>query len=406
MILHRPARRLDAAVDHAHQLHARNPLEPGQVALARDASRPDDADAYPPRLVAHVTPYHALKEVDGAVLFPSSELVLLSRSILEAVGTPEDLASVVAASLVDANLAGHDSHGVIRLNSYVANVRSGQVQPAARAQVQSLGGACARVDGGWGWGQPAAHVAIDAAASLARANGVGLVAIGHCNHIGRLGEYVEKLGRAGLMGLMTCNARAAVAPYGGYTRLLGTNPIAWGTPRDLGEPPLVVDFATAAIAEGKLRVAHAAGSRAPRGAVVDKAGHPSEETAAFYDGGALTTFGGHKGFGLSVMAELMGGVLSGTGASSSPGYDNGNGTLVMAIEVGRFLPAGDFSRQVAEFAGLMHAAPKAPGFDEILLPGEPEWRARRQRSEEGIPVPAAIHRAIVDLATELGVTTR
>jgi LDH2 family malate/lactate/ureidoglycolate dehydrogenase len=343
--------------------------------------------------------------VDRAVLFPAAELARLSQSILEAVGTPEDLAAVVAASLVDANLAGHDSHGVIRLNSYVAGVRSGQVQPAARALVKRLGGACARVDGAWGWGQPAAQMATDTAASLARADGVGLVTIGHCNHIGRLGEYIERLGRAGLMGFMTCNARTAVAPYGGYTRLLGTNPVAWGAPGDAGRPPLVVDFATAAIAEGKLKVAHAAGAKAPRGAVVDKDGQPSEDTAAFYDGGALTTFGGHKGFGLSVMAELMGGVLSGGGASSAPGYDSGNGTLVMAIEVGRFVPASDFAVQVEEFTARMHQAPKAAGFDEILLPGEPEWRARRRRAEEGIPVPAATHRAIADLAAELGVST-
>lgn len=342
--------------------------------------------------------------MDGAVRFQAAELARLSRSILEAVGTPDDLASVVAASLVDANLAGHDSHGVIRLNSYVANVRSGQVRPAARPQVQPLGGACARVDGGWGWGQPAAHLAADTAASLARANGAGLVTIGHCNHIGRLGEYIEELGRAGLMGFMTCNARAAVAPHGGYTRLLGTNPVAWGTPQVAGGLPLVVDFATATIAEGKLRIAHAAGSKAPHGAVVDKDGQPSVNTAAFYDGGALTTFGGHKGFGLSVMAELMGGVLSGSGASSAPGYDNGNGTLVMAVDVGRFVPAGDFNRQVEEFTERMHAAPKGPGFDEILMPGEPEMRARRQRAEEGIPVPAETHRAIIELAAELGVT--
>ena len=341
--------------------------------------------------------------MERAVRFQAAELLLLSRSILEAVGTPQDLASAVAASLVGANLAGHDSHGVIRLSAYVANVRSGQVRPAGRAQVHSLSGACARVDGGWGWGQPAAHAATDAAASLARTSGVGLVTIGHCNHIGRLGEYVENLGREGLMAFMTCNARSSVAPYGGYTRLLGTNPIAWGAPRNGAEPPLVVDFATAAIAEGKLRVAHAAGLKAPPGAVVDKDGHPSEETAAFYDGGALTTFGGHKGFALSVMAEVMGGILSGSGASSSPGYDNGNGTLIMAIDVGRFVPAHDFANQVDDFTRSIHAAPKAPGFEEILLPGEPEWRSRLQRTEEGIPVPAATHRAIVDLAAELGV---
>jgi LDH2 family malate/lactate/ureidoglycolate dehydrogenase len=345
------------------------------------------------------------RAAERSVRFQAAELRRFSQSILEAAGTPEDLASIVAVSLVDANLAGHDSHGVIRLTSYVANVRGGQVQPAARGDVAALGGACARVDGAWGWGQPAAHLATDTAAGLARANGVGLVTIGRCNHIGRLGEYIEKLSRVGLMSLMTCNARPAVAPYGGYTRMLGTNPIAWGAPQELGRPPLVVDFATAAIAEGKLKVAHAAGAGVPWGAVVDKNGRPSEETAAFYDGGALTTFGGHKGFGLSVMAELMGGVLSGSGVSSVPGYDNGNGTTVLAIDVGRFVPAADFKKQVEAFSDRLHEAPRAPGFDEILTPGEPEWRARERRTAEGIAVPEATLGAINELARELGVGT-
>ena len=197
------------------------------------------------------------KAAERGVRYKGPDLKRLGQAILEAVGTPEDLAAIVAGSLVDANLAGHDSHGVIRLTSYVAGVRSGQVQPGARAVVESLGDACARVDGAWGWGQPAAHIATDTASKLARANGVGLVTVGRCNHIGRLGEYIEDLSRAGQIGLMTCNSPPAVAPYGGYTRLLGTNPIAWGAPRSPGKPPIVVDFATASIAEGKLRIAHA-----------------------------------------------------------------------------------------------------------------------------------------------------
>jgi uncharacterized oxidoreductase len=334
----------------------------------------------------------------------ASDLKRLGQAILQAVGTPEDLAAIVAGSLVDANLAGHDSHGVIRLPSYVAGVRSGQVQPGARAVVESLGDACARVDGAWGWGQPAAHVATDTASTLARANGVGLVTVGRCNHIGRLGEYVEKLGRAGQMGLMTCNSPPAVAPYGGYTRLLGTNPIAWGAPRTPGRPPIIVDFATASIAEGKLRIAHANRSRAPLGAVVDKSGQPTTDTAAFYDGGALTTFGGHKGFGLSVIAELMAGTLSGTGLSSDPAYNNGNGTMLLAIDVERFLPAREYMEQVDALEGRLHAAPAAAGFDAIQLPGEPEWRSRAERSAKGIPIPGAAIRAINDLCQELGLS--
>ena len=342
--------------------------------------------------------------VEEGVRYRASDLKRHGQAILQAVGTPEDLAAIVAGSLVDANLAGHDSHGVMRLTSYVAGVRTGQVQPAARGVVESLSDACARVDGAWGWGQPAAHIATHTASDLARGHGVGLVTIGRCNHIGRLGEYVEKVSRAGQIGLMVCNSPPAVAPYGGYTRLLGTNPIAWAAPRTPGKPPIVVDFATASVAEGKLRIAHAKGSKAPLGAVVDKRGQPTNDTAAFYGGGALTTFGGHKGFGLSVMAELMAGMLSGTGVSSDPDYNQGNGTVLFAIDVGSFLPTSDFMEQVDALEGRLHAAPAAAGFDAILMPGEPEWRSRSQRTAEGIAIPAATLRAINDLAQELGLS--
>ena len=335
--------------------------------------------------------------------FAPAELERAGSAILEAVGTPADIAAVVTSSLVDANLAGHDSHGVIRLASYVANVRSGQVQPAARAQVEALGGGCARVDGAWGWGQPAARLATRQASDLAAEHGVALVTIGRCNHIGRLGEYVEMLVAAGRMALMTCNARPAVAPHGGYTRLLGTNPVAWGAPRGGDAAPLVVDFATATIAEGKLRVAHVAGRQAPAGALLDREGRPTEATADFYAGGALTTFAGHKGFGLSVMAEVLGGILSGTGASAAADFEGGNGTAIVALDVARFMPPSRFNAQVEAFVDGLHGAPRAPGFDEILVPGEPEWRSRLRRLEEGIVVPDAVRISIDELAAELGV---
>ena len=338
------------------------------------------------------------------VLCQAADLSRLSQAILEAVGTPEDLASIVAGSLVDANLVGHDSHGVIRLTSYAGSVRNGQVQPAARATVEFLGDVCARVDAAWGWGQPAAHLAADTASVIARRRGVGLVTVGRCNHIGRLGEYIEKLSRAGQIGLMFCNSPPAVAPYGGYTRLLGTNPISWGAPRARGQHPIVMDFATASIAEGKLRIAQAVGSKAPLGSVVDKEGRPSTETAAFYDGGALTTFGAHKGFGLSVMIELMAGILSGTGSSSDPAYMNGNGTTVLAVDVNRFMTASDFTKQVDALEARLRSAPKAKGFDQILMPGDLESRSRAQRTADGISIPIGILRSINDLAEELGLS--
>src|SRR2546428_6015537 len=201
---------------------------------------------------------------------------------------------------------------------------------------------------------------------------------------------------------MACNSPPAVAPYGGSRALLGTNPIAWRAPRASGNPPIVVDFATATIAEGKLRIAHAIGSKAPLGAVVDKHGQPSTDTAAFYDGGALTTFGGYKGFGLSVMAELMAGMLSGTGSSSDPDYNQGNGTALFAIDVGRFLPADDFMGQVDALEGRLHAGRPAAGFDAVQMPGEPEWRSRSRRTAEGIPLPSPPPPPVHDPAREHG----
>jgi LDH2 family malate/lactate/ureidoglycolate dehydrogenase len=336
------------------------------------------------------------------VTVAAAQLVSLSQSILEAVGTPEDIASMVASSLVDANLAGHDSHGVLRLPSYVEHVRNGHVKPAERPTAETLGAACARIDGRWAWGQPAAQLAIATARQIAMQAGSAVVVIAHCNHIGRLGEYVERLSAAGMIGIVMSNSKVAVAPYGGYTRLLGTNPFAWSAPRDSTAPPVVVDFATSSVAEGKLRTARAGDSRPPVGAIVDRDGTPTDDPEAFYAGGALTTFGGHKGYGLSVMAELTAGILSGAQPSCLPGYDNGNGTCVIAIDIQRFVPLSQFVRLSEDFSTRIEGAPPAPGVSMVLMPGQPEWRARRARSEEGVSIPIPTYEAIQALLAELG----
>src|SRR5689334_22900899 len=170
--------------------------------------------------------------------FSAPALQRLAESMLEAVGTPSDLANVVAESLLAANLAGHDSHGMQRIVSYVSFARSGRVAPAARATVVSHHQATATVDGQWGWGQPAARLATETAIAVAAEYGVGAVTIQRCNHIGRVGEYVETMARAGMTGIVLCNAGPAVAPYGGRERRLGTNPFAWAAPTADPERPL------------------------------------------------------------------------------------------------------------------------------------------------------------------------
>lgn len=327
----------------------------------------------------------------------------LAQRILIALGTPSDLAALVAHSLVEANLLGHDSHGMIRLPQYANMVRNSTVKPAMRASVAHKRGAMACVDGAWGWGQPAALLATETAIALARDFGVGAVTLAHGNHVGRLGEYVERIARAGLVGLSVCNAGSNVAPFGGRTRLLGTNPIAFAAPRASGQDPFLVDLATASVAEGKLRVSRDKGESVAPGLILDKEGQPSIDPKAFYDGGALLPFGGHKGYGLSVMIELLGGALSGIAPSSSKEFVGGNGTLFIALNTADFVAYEQFERQAEALYHTLLGAPTAPGFTTVQAPGDPEWRMRRERTVIGIPVADGIWSQLETLSQQLGV---
>lgn len=319
----------------------------------------------------------------------------LAEGILAAAGTPPGAAGIVAASLVDADLAGHGSHGVRRLAPYLGMIEAGVIDPAAEPRTESRRGATAVVSGRGGFGQLAARHAVEEAAALAAAHGVGVVALGRCNHVGRLGEYAEALARRGLVGQIVGNADPTVAPHGGHRRMLGTNPMAWAAPR-AGGNAVVMDWASAAMAEGKLALLRAEGAAAPPGVLVDQDGRPSIDPEDFYRGGALLPFGGHKGYGLSVLIEMVGGLLTGTGVGSSPGYDGTFGTMITAVDVTAFVPLDDFHAQAEDFCRALRAA-------GALVPGDPEAATRELRLKEGIPVPPAIWAELGVLASRLGV---
>lgn len=340
----------------------------------------------------------------AAHTFPADKLRQVSQTVLEALGTPADLATIVGHSLVEANLMGHDSHGVIRLPSYADLVRTGQIKPAERSQISRQFRASSQIDGGWGWGQPAAVQAVHHAIDLAQQFGIAAVTITRCNHVGRLGEYVELIARAGLIGMALCNIGPAVAPFGGRKRLLGTNPMAYAVPRAKGANPVLVDFATAGTAEGKLQVARAKGEKVSPGLILDKHGLPSQDPEAFYDDGVLLPFGGHKGYGLSVMIDLLGGALSGMAPASLPEYGGGNGTLIIAMNIPAFVPKENFIAQAEGLCANIKNTPTAPGFNEVLVPGDPEWLARADRLEHGISLPATTWQRIQDLASELQIS--
>jgi uncharacterized oxidoreductase len=326
----------------------------------------------------------------------------LTQAIIEAPGTPPAAAQAVCESLVEANLMGHDSHGVIRLPQYIELVRVGAVRPQVAPQISAQQGATAQVDGAFGWGQPAARLAAQTAIALAADHGVGAVTIVNCNHIGRVGEYVEMIARANMIGIALCNAGPAVAPYGGYQRIMGTNPFAWAAPCGPDQPPFVLDFATSAVAEGKLRVARSKGELIPEGLVVDSAGGPSQDPADFYAGGALQTFGLHKGSGMSVMIELLARGLCGVDQARTHTIGL-NGPLIMALNIPFLAPKGQFQSAAERLRAQIAGSPPLAGFDEVLLPGDPEQRARRRRLEEGVSIPQQTWEAILALAAEWNV---
>jgi LDH2 family malate/lactate/ureidoglycolate dehydrogenase len=331
------------------------------------------------------------------------ELRHLATEIVAAAGTPSDLASIVGESLVDANLAGHDSHGVMRLCGYVAFVRAGDVQPAARARVTHRDRATGRVDGAWGWGQPAMHLATDTALDLARAHGVGCVVVNRCFHIGRVIPYVEKAAREGMVAIAMSNAGPAVAPYGGCSRLLGTNPFAWAVPRGEGQEPLSFDIATAAIAEGKLQVARAKGECVPPGMIVTPHGRPTINPIDFFDGGAILPFGGHKGYGLNLLAQVLGCGLAGMDTSGYEGPAGANGPLIVVIDIPPFADPAQFAREINGLCGRISASPPAADVEAVRLPGDQARAHRRTREKAGVPIPDATWAQITALAAQLGV---
>ena len=334
--------------------------------------------------------------------FAPADLETFTTAALAALGAPAPIARQVAVSLVLSNLVGHDSHGIIRLIQYSGWIADGQIHPAAEPEVSHQDHATAVIDGHWGFGQSAAQLAVDVLAETADANGAGAVTIRDCNHIGRLGEYVATLADRGLVGLSFGNGGPVVAPFGGAGRALGTNPFAWAAP---GGPqgPLVVDFSTAGVAEGKLKLAAADGRPVAEGLIVDATGHPSTNADDFYAGGALLPFGGHKGSGLSVMIELLGGLLTGMGTAPTPDYQGGNGTVMIALRVGAFADPASYAAGAGQFREQLVTAGRGAAPGPVLLPGEIEARTRAERLRDGIPVSPAVLASIYAVTDPLGV---
>ena len=341
------------------------------------------------------------------MLIQSEPLIHFVLELFVAAGAPETSASLVARSLVGTNLTGHDSHGVIRAPQYLDAITDGRLDPVATPTTEHETDTVTLVDGHHTFGQVVADYGIRAAIAKAKTQGVAVTGLKNAQHVGRLGEWVEQAAQHNLIGLGFCNGGTPgglVTPFGGAGRFMGTNPFAAAVPvKD--RAPIVVDFATSVVAEGKVRLALNKGEALAAGCIQDKNGYLSTDPNDLYDGGALLALGEHKGSGLSFLMEFLGGLLLAQGSPKFTDYGTfRNGVLFIVLSVEAFRPVKPFLAESRELSDLFKASPTAPGVDEVLLPGEPEQRTTQQRLREGIPVDEATWTELVECARNLNVT--
>jgi LDH2 family malate/lactate/ureidoglycolate dehydrogenase len=338
-------------------------------------------------------------------IFTAGQLRGVGQKIFEAAGTPPDVAQRVSDSLVTNNLMGHDSHGVIRIPAYLDAISRGQIVPHAQPELVRESSTTALIDGHWAFGQVVAGRGMEVAIAKAREQHIAGVGLFHCPHIGRVGEYPAMAAQQGMIGITVCNSRPPggnTAPFGGKKPFFSTNPLALAVPA--GErPPMLLDFATSVVAEGKVRVARNRGKQIPEGWIIDSEGRPSTNPQDLYEGGALLPFGAHKGYGLALFIDILGGALTGAGCTSMPDYDGGNGTFLMAIDIQNFRPLDDFKAYMDQLFAELKQVPLASGVEEVLVPGEIEYRTQAQRAREGIFVEEVTWEQIVKSGQDRGV---
>lgn len=309
-------------------------------------------------------------------------------------GVPADESATVARSLVDANLCGHDSHGVIRIPQYVGFLKAGQLFAGVPLDSLKETPALLSADGNWGLGQVQAYRLLDRLFPKAKAIGLACGTIRRCGHIGRLGEYAEWAAARGLAFFATVNSHGSgqrVAPPGGIQGRLSTNPICFGAPTPTD--PLVLDFSTSACAEGKVRVAFQKGEVIPEGWIQDIDGRSTTDPSLLYRDppATLLPFGGaqaYKGFGLSLMLDALAGGLSG-GESTRPDrpmLGRGNAVVFTLWDVEAFGGRDHFLATAGGLSEYVRNTPRAAGVAEIVLPGDPERKSRERREREGIEV--------------------
>jgi hydroxycarboxylate dehydrogenase B len=323
----------------------------------------------------------------------------------------------IATYLTTANLTGHDSHGVIRVPVYIRWKKMGSVVPDQTIEVVADTPSLAVIDGKFGYGQTVTPQAVRIGIDKCKSAGLAAVALRNAGHIGRVGDWAEMAAAEGLVSVHFVNAAGSllVAPFGGVEKRLSTSPYCVGIPRQ-GQDPIVLDFATSIVAEGKVLVASRGGKKLPKGALIDADGSLSEDPAVLYGphqaegprdyskgSGAIRAFGEHKGSGLAFICELLGGALTGTGATSANRrFANGMFAVYVdpkVVDTGNF-----FDGEISRYVDFIRATKPVAGVEGVLIPGDPERKMRAERGKNGVPLPDDTWAAIVATARDVGVS--
>ena len=342
-------------------------------------------------------------------VFQAVPLARAIEAIVAAGGSDAREAQLVADNLVAANLTGHDSHGIGMIPRYVESLKEGGLQPNRHPLVKLDGGVLLALDGQAGYGQVIGLEATAMAIERARAHGVCVMALSNSHHLCRIGQWAEQAVAEGLVSISFVNviSRSIVAPFNGSDARFGTNPCTIGIPLG-GRPPFILDMATSAVAQGKMRVAHNKGEKVAPGLLIDDHGRPTLDPrfVVVEPFGALATFGLHKGYGLAVVCELLGGALSGGGTWHTTDRSKKrvlNGMLSILIDPRRLGTADVFAREARAFVDWVKQSPPAPGADRVRIAGDPERETRARREKEGIAVDATTWEEIHAAAAKVGV---
>src|SRR5438445_2810663 len=317
----------------------------------------------------------------------ASELTRLCERILEGAGVPPHKAEITAACLVASNLRGVDSHGIQLLPFYIDQLLAGEMDAQADGRVVSEAGCCLTFDGQNGIGHWVAATCCGHAVRVARQQGMAMVVARESNHFGAAAWWAQKMSAAGQIGIVMCNASPIVPPWQGKQGRTGTNPICMSVPG-----PWLLDMATTTVAAGKIFKAFLNGQpEIPAGWAFNSEGVPTTNTAEAYRG-MLMPLGGYKGSGLAMMVEILCSVLSGGAMANEVGGIRFRGKPVrasqmyMAIDVARFMPVEVFTARVERLVRHIKSTAAAPGYDEVMVAGDPEWRTEAERRKNGIPI--------------------